>query len=318
MGGRSAPLPNGRLMLGGDLGQTARIMRRVTTFGREFGGVLRSLGPGVRGVALFCGVCFVAQSVMRQAMLTAGASFEDALLYMFAFSRIGVVRGFLWQPLTYMFLHGSLWHLLLNLLLIVMLGSGLERMAGTRRFWKIFLVSGMVGGIGWFLISGVWAGGVCLGASAAAFGIIGGFAGLYPRQEITLLLLWVWPITMRARTLALWMCAASLIDMLFSRRTGVAYSAHLMGCVGGYVYALLLSGRVAWWPLRLGRLWPRPRPPRVTVLGPPRVAEAGNVREVVAKVERLGIRSLTPAERAILDRAASDGPVSLSRPDDTP
>ena len=203
---------------------------------------MAGIGPGVWGVVVLCLVVFVVQSVMQHTALTSTRSFGDVFVYMFALSREGALRAFLWQPLTYIFLHGSVWHLLLNLLMIVLLGVGFEREAGTRRFLLVFIVSGIAGGLGWLALTGWWAADAafCLGASAAAFGLVGGIAGLYPRIEITLLLLWVWPITTRAWRLALLMCMASLLNTLWGRNSGVAYSAHLMGCVGGYVCGRIL------------------------------------------------------------------------------
>ena len=49
----------------------------------------------------------------------------------------------LWQPVTYLFLHGGIWHLLFNMLFLWMFGADLERAWGTHRFYVYFFVTGI-------------------------------------------------------------------------------------------------------------------------------------------------------------------------------
>ena len=123
----------------------------------------------------------------------------------------GLKQGYLWQLVTYVFVHGNLFHLLLNGLVLFFMGPATERAIGTKQFYLLFLLSGVLGGVGWLLISSQeWA--VCIGASGAVFGIIGAFAALFPHRPITLLLFFVLPITMKA-----WILAVSLavLELLF-------------------------------------------------------------------------------------------------------
>ena len=52
-------------------------------------------------------------------------------------------RWWFWQPVTYMFLHGGLFHLLFNMLALWMFGVDLERRWGTRFFARFYAVSGV-------------------------------------------------------------------------------------------------------------------------------------------------------------------------------
>jgi len=56
--------------------------------------------------------------------------------------------GCFWQPVTYMFLHAGWMHLGLNMLTVLLFGSGLESEIGGRRFWRVFLWGGVLGGLG--------------------------------------------------------------------------------------------------------------------------------------------------------------------------
>ena len=58
------------------------------------------------------------------------------------------VRNFtVWQLVTYLFLHGGIWHLLFNMLTLWMFGSPLERDWGTRRFLKYYFICGIGAGL---------------------------------------------------------------------------------------------------------------------------------------------------------------------------
>src|SRR5688572_24842445 len=53
----------------------------------------------------------------------------------------------LWQPVTYMFLHAGLFHILFNMLALWLIGTELERVWGTRYFVKFYFVTGVGAGL---------------------------------------------------------------------------------------------------------------------------------------------------------------------------
>jgi membrane associated rhomboid family serine protease len=171
------------------------------------------------------------------------------LAHFFGLSLPGLQEGFLWQLLTFQFLHGGIFHLLLNCWGIYVFGHAVEPRLGRWRMLNIYLLSGALGGglhvLGSLLFPshfGVMSafGHVSyvpvVGASAGLFGLMAVFATLYPAQDLKVLLFFVFPITVSARVL-LGVCAGvSVVGMLMTRST-VAHGAHLGGIIAGFLYA---------------------------------------------------------------------------------
>lgn len=218
---------------------------------------------------------------------------------LFGLSMAGLARGWVWQPLTYMFLHGSAGHLFVNMLVLYFMGRETERAMGTRHFTVMYLLSGVLGGVGWLLISRAAV--PCVGASGAVFGVLGAFAALFPQRPVTLLVLFVLPVTMKAWVLAVVLAVLELAFLVSGAGGHVAYAAHLSGIVAGYVYGLTLSGGGAKLPEGLGRWRSRFRPGRAPAA---RADLSAEVDRILDKIAREGIHSLTAAERETLERAS--------------
>lgn len=231
-------------------------------------------------------------------------------------SRRGLASGMIWQLVTYTFMHGSFMHLFGNMLALYFFGSEIEQRLGGRRFLALYLGCGALGGLGWLLLSaGDYA--VCIGASGAVLGVLGTFAALYPHRPITLLVFYVLPVTLSARTLVLIIAGASLL-LMHSNAGGIAHSAHLAGGLAGYLYGLRIGGghvgrrgRARWRPdqvyadlkarLRRGNF-------RVMMDDPVDVDDAPvnweEVDRILIKIRALGMGSLTGRERDLLERAS--------------
>lgn len=233
---------------------------------------------------------------------------------LFALSRQGIASGRIWQLVTYMFLHGGFLHIFANMLGLYFFGSEIESRLGSRRFLWLYLGAGIIGGLGWLLLSVTSGNAVCIGASGAVFGVIGAFAAMYPDRQVTLLVFFVLPVTLKARTLALIIGGVSLL-LLRSDAGGIAHAAHLGGGLAGYLVGLRWRGgrfqgglrsmpswRVFWsdWRARLRR-------GRFRVYSQPNDDEAvdwDEVDRILMKVHSMGMGSLTPMERDVLDRAS--------------
>ena len=115
-----------------------------------------------------------------------------------AFIELGFRSMYLESPefglltlISAMFMHGGPMHLLMNMLILILLGVPFEDRIGSRAFLKIYLISGVIGSLVTGSISVLNETGletINIGASGAVFGIMGGFALLYPRDEIPMLL----------------------------------------------------------------------------------------------------------------------------------
>ncbi len=202
--------------------------------------------------------------------------------------------GWLWQPVTYMFLHGGIWHLLINLFVLWFFGREVELFIGPRQFTRLYFLGGIIGAALWFafnfnsLIPVV-------GASAGVLACVIAFATMFPDREVTLLVFFILPVRLKAKYLALLAIALDAFPLLQGASSNVAHLAHLGGAALGYVFVKAL-GYGKPWRLR----WPRRRGPRAH-------ASEDFMREeidpILEKISREGMQSLTARERKILESA---------------
>lgn len=273
----------------------------------------RLLTPAVKRLMIANGVVFVLQILF----------FNNMLETYFGLSAYGMRRFMIWQLATYMFLHSKaqLWHIILNMLALFFFGPETERAIGTKRFTILYFISGILGGLGWLIISGT-SGGVCIGASGAVFGILGAFAAMFPKRPVTLLVFFILPVTMQARTLVFGLGLIQLLSLIVQPH-GIAYAAHLAGGVAGYLYALTLvrtgfgSGKlnIGKWINDIKWEWQRKkfkvvnnknRPWTRTHTGPKPSGNASpeEVDRILEKISKWGIHTLTREEHEILDKAS--------------
>ena len=134
-----------------------------------------------------------------------------------------------WRLVTYMFLHGSGFHILFNMLWLWWTGRPVEDSLGSRNFAVLYLGSGIGGAIIQILLSGVIATGPTIGASGAVFGIMVCFAIMYPTQPIHLLFLP--PIEARY-----FVAGLIFLDVLFlNAGDNIARLVHLGGAFWGWI-----------------------------------------------------------------------------------
>jgi membrane associated rhomboid family serine protease len=136
----------------------------------------------------------------------------------------------LWQPVTYMFLHTTDWlgHVLLNMLMLWMFGTEVERAWGTRRFLVYYFLCGIGAGL---LTAVVFRDSMTIGASGAVYGVMLAYGMLFPNR--TVLFMFMFP--MRAATMVI-LCTGIQAYALLNLRDGVAYIAHLGGMLFGFLY----------------------------------------------------------------------------------
>lgn len=145
-----------------------------------------------------------------------------------------LAHGFMpWQLVTYAFLHGSVGHLAFNMFGVYMFGADLERVWGPRRFLTFYLVSAVTAALAQLAV-GALTGAFypTVGASGALFGLLIGFAILYPRRMVMPLFP---PIPMRAPVFVALYGGLELFLGVTGTQAGVAHFAHLGGMAGGYL-----------------------------------------------------------------------------------
>ena len=237
-------------------------------------------------------------------------------LDLFGLSSAALREGHLWQFVSYTFLHENFIHFALNMLVVFFLGRDLEERFGRNLFIALYYLSGALAGLGWLIFSaGGTYSGVCIGASGAAFGLIGAFAAAFPKRELTLLVFFILPVTMTASMMAMVAAGVSLL-LMFISRSDVAHSAHLAGCAAGYLltYAYVRfaparqSSRVNKRKLARFRLLPyQDESPDVESWQKEPEPEAftdEEVNRILEKIKAKGLRSLSKQEREVLDLAS--------------
>lgn len=234
-----------------------------------------------------------------------------------------LAHGYVWQLLTFQFLHGGFMHLFINCLVLYFFGFAVETMLGKSTFLKLYLATGAAGGLLQAFCSWVFpthfGTGPVVGASAGVFGVVAAFAYLNRETSITAWLAFILPVTMKAKYLLIVLLVIAVLGIL-ERGTGVAHAAHLGGMLAALGYLQLeRSGRLS------SRRWPRfkvvrPRREFVATARPIRKRWAGSGRNrtdelppaefisrevdpILEKISAHGIQSLTERERRILELA---------------
>ena len=176
-------------------------------------------------------------------------AFGDTLDYQLALVPELVVRGRIWELVTYSFLHVGISHILFNMLWLWWFGAQLEMDWGDRKFAEFYLFC-VVGAalctvaVAYTGIAGAQTSRPTEGASGGIFGILMAFALLYGEQEI-----WLFPIpfSIRAKYFVAGIAFFTLVGAIMAagprRGDSVAYVAHLGGLLFGYVYVKFVPRR---------------------------------------------------------------------------
>jgi rhomboid family protein len=166
--------------------------------------------------------------------LAAGTGLLETIFRWLALRPYAVIHSFaVWQLGTYLFLHGGIWHLLINMFTLWMFGISLERDWGTRQFLKYYFICGVGAGICDVTVNallGNW-GSSTIGASGAIYGLLLAFGLLYP--DSTVLFSFLFPI--KAKYFVMIYGAIALLGAM-KINSGVSNFAHLGGMLFGFVY----------------------------------------------------------------------------------
>ena len=153
---------------------------------------------------------------------------------------MAIVRDLhLWQPLTYMFLHAGITHILFNMLALWMFGVELERMWGTQFFLKYYFVAG-VGAAATTIVLSFLPGtfgqqlyySLTVGASGAIYGVLLAYAMYFPNRPIYMYLFFPIP----AKYFVMIIGGISLLSSMSGPGGGIAHTTHLGGLLAGYLY----------------------------------------------------------------------------------
>ena len=199
----------------------------------------------------------------------------------------------IWRLVTYQFLHLGVSHILINMLILYFFGPMLEKMWGSKKFVKFYLICGACGGVLFTLL--VWAGWLnpasLVGASGAIYGTLAAGAVLYPNMRLYFLGFFPLPMKVAVGIFV-------VMSLLFTVRGGNqgGNAAHLAGLIAGAVYIL--------WP-RWQQAKSSRKPERIkweSKINQQRTFQA-DIDRILDKVHREGISSLSRKEKKMLREA---------------
>lgn len=150
----------------------------------------------------------------------------------FGYSAGDMASGSMWTIATYMFVHGGLMHLLLNMWTLWLFGPRVERSWGASTFTWYYLWCGLGGWAFHYMFQRN--GGILIGASAAILGVAVAYASRWPDDEV----LFFGVVPMKVKWLVAFMALINITMTVLDSGSagGTAYAAHFGGMVAGWVY----------------------------------------------------------------------------------
>ena len=203
---------------------------------------------------------------------------------------LAIGKLWLWQFVTYMFLHSvsDPWHIIFNMLVLWMFGSEVEKAMGTRRFLTMYFTAGIFAGIFGCLFT---PNNPILGASGAIFAVEIAFAMFYPNATI---IFFVFPI--KAKYLVTIFAGITVFNCLMPTGGNVAHFAHLGGLLYGFLFIRyeprFTNFIISWQNQQKENEYRKEEEVR-------KVVDA-----LLDKVNRTGMKSLTRRERSYLKNAS--------------
>ena len=215
------------------------------------GGFLSQLPPVTKNLVIINVIIFLATLVNEDFMIGTFALFYPTSPFFHW-----------WQVVTHMFLHGGFWHILFNMYTLFIFGSVVERIIGSKKFLLFYFICGL-GAVALHLgvqylqmqsyMEGASLGNLValqhiqeikmtptVGASGAIYGVLMGFAMLFPESRITLIFP---PITLSAKWMVVAFVAIELLTGITGTASGIAHFAHLGGMLIGWLMIFLWRKR---------------------------------------------------------------------------
>lgn len=161
-----------------------------------------------------------------------------------AFQPAAFLRGLVWTPFTYQFLHGGLLHLFLNMLWLFVFGPDVERLLGSRQFIFFYIGCGALGVLATLVpyLAGESAGPMIIGASGATMGVLVAFAMIDPKRQFFLFPL---PVPITAVWLVILVVMFNILT-LNSGHSGISVATHFGGMLAGFALMKLIPRYHSW------------------------------------------------------------------------
>ena len=217
--------------------------------GGRRGGFLSSLPPVTKNLIIINVIVFVASLLNQNFMIGTFALFYPTSVYFHW-----------WQVVTHMFMHGGFWHIFFNMYTLLIFGCVVERIIGSKKFLLFYFICGLGAvalhlGVEYLQMQSYMQGAALgnataiqniamikntptVGASGAIYGVLMGYAMLFPESRMTLLFP---PITLSAKWMVVAFAVIELLTGVSGLASGIAHFAHLGGMLIGWL--MILSWR---------------------------------------------------------------------------
>ncbi len=144
----------------------------------------------------------------------------------------GDVWPMIWQPVTYMFIHGDFFHVFMNMFVLWMFGSEMESIWGSREFIKYYFITGIGSGIIWLLLNISNSYSVLIGASGAIYGILLAYGLMFPNRKV--LIYFLFPI--KVKYFVILLGSVAFISSIGDSGSNISHLTHLSGMLIGFIY----------------------------------------------------------------------------------
>ena len=219
-------------------------------------------------------------------------------------------RLFIWQPVTYMFVHGGFWHIFINMFILWMFGKELETIWGKKEFLKYYFVTGIGSGL-ITLIFSLTSQIPVVGASGAIYGLLVAFGMMFPNRNIYLWFL----IPIKAKYLVVIMGLVTFFSTFSGQQSNVSHLTHLGGLLIGFLYMYFKGVDINIPSINIPKLNIKFKNPFNKIIKKVDKQESGSIdrdkyesdetlkermNEILDKINREGYESLTQQEKQTL------------------
>ena len=202
----------------------------------------------------------------------------------------------LFQPFTYMWLHGGFGHILFNMFALWMFGVEIESQFGPKTFLRFYILSGIAGG----LLPLIFQPDLpipTVGASGAIYGVLAAYWVMFPNRYLYLYFLF--PVKVK------WAIPGFLVLGLLFGGSGISHLAHLGGAIFGFLY-MKLDWRWLYFTKRMKEFSYRRKEQKLEKNRMKAAETMRRVDEILDKINEVGLDNLTKEERKFLEEASSN------------
>ncbi|MCF7804584.1 MAG: rhomboid family intramembrane serine protease [Candidatus Marinimicrobia bacterium] len=140
-------------------------------------------------------------------------------------------EGMVWQPITYMFLHGGFWHVAINMFVLWMFGTEIEHRWGRSEFLKYYFITGVGSGLVTMLFS-LNSTIPVVGASGAIYGILLAYGLMFPNRYVYIYFLF----PLKVKYFVAIIGGIAFFSSLSSTGGNISHMTHLSGMIIGWLY----------------------------------------------------------------------------------